>query len=130
MIVRNEKVLVVDDAQFMRMTIKRALQKSGFFNIFESDSVNDAVQTYQQIMPDLVTMDITMPGDSGLDGLTQIKKINPNARIIMISAVANRDNIIKAFSLGAVYFISKPFTEEKFKEILEKALPTAVTGTT
>jgi len=126
MIVRNEKVLIVDDAQFMRLTIKRTLQKLGFLNIFEATDVINAIAIYKQINPELVTMDITMPGDSGLDGIKLIKNINPKAKIIMISAVANRDNIIKAFSLGAVYFVSKPFTEEKFKEVLEKAVPNPI----
>ncbi len=130
MIIRNEKILIVDDAKFMRLMIKRALQKLGFYNMYEAGSILEAMPLYQQIRPDLVTMDITMPGDSGIDGLTMIKKINPDAKVIMISAVSTRENIVKAFSLGAVYFVSKPFEEEKFNAVLEKALPGPVVKAT
>ncbi|HOT78301.1 MAG TPA: response regulator, partial [Candidatus Wallbacteria bacterium] len=85
---RAEKILIVDDAQFMRYTIKKILAKFGFDNIVEAENVENALKLYQAETPDLVTMDITMPGESGIEGLKQIKQINPQARVIMVSAAS------------------------------------------
>jgi len=119
---RPEKILIVDDAQFMRFTIKRILTKFGFENVFEAENVEIAVKSYKENNPDLITMDITMPGDSGIDGLKKIKEINPQARIIMVSASSQKDKVIEALTLGAKHFIVKPFTEENFIAIIEKVL--------
>ncbi len=118
--IRNEKILIVDDAKFMRIAIRKLFEKLGFDSIFEAESVEEALNLYRLHKPDFVTMDITMPGDSGLDGLQMIKKINPAAKILMISAVSSKANIIKAFSSGAVYFLAKPFTTEAFISIVSK----------
>ncbi len=133
MIIRPEKILIVDDAKFMRITIRKILEKLGFEYIYEADSVDEALQIYQLQRPDFVTMDITMPGDSGLEGLRKIKEINPAAKILMVSAVSSKVNIVKAFSFGAVYFLAKPFTSESFTAILSKVfnleIPGALSGT-
>lgn len=122
MIIRNEKVLIVDDAKFTRSIIKSTLKSLGFLNIFEADSIHDAIPVYQQIIPDLVTMDIGISGDQELDGLKKIKQINPGSRIIVMSAASTHDNIIKAFSLGAAHFLSKPITVESITAAFEKVL--------
>ncbi len=128
MIIRPEKILIVDDAKFMRITIRKLLEKLGFENIYEADSVDEALQIYQLQKPDFVTMDITMPGDSGLEGLRRIKEINPAAKILMVSAVSSKANIVKAFSFGAVYFLAKPFTPESFTAILSKVFNLEMPG--
>lgn len=120
MIIRKEKILIVDDAKFMRITIRKMLEKLGFNEIYEADNVEEALKIYEKRKPDFVTMDITMPGDSGLEGLRRIKEINPNAKILMVSAVSSKTNILQAFSHGAVYFLAKPFTIESFTAVMSK----------
>lgn len=121
MATRSEKILIVDDAKFMRVVIRRLFEKYGFDKIFEAEDVEEALKAYNLNKPDFVTMDITMPGDSGLEGLRMIKEINPAARVLMVSAVSNKANIVKAFALGALYFLAKPFTEEAFDAVVAKA---------
>ncbi|HBC74023.1 MAG: hypothetical protein A2008_09585 [Candidatus Wallbacteria bacterium GWC2_49_35] len=121
MATRSEKILIVDDAKFMRVVIRRLFEKYGFEKIFEAEDVDEALKAYNLNKPDFVTMDITMPGDSGLEGLRMIKEINPGARVLMVSAVSNKANIVKAFALGALYFLAKPFTEEAFDAVVAKA---------
>lgn len=120
MIIRKEKILIVDDAKFMRITIRKMLEKLGFNEIYEADNVEEALKIYEKRKPDFVTMDITMPGDSGLEGLRRIKEINPKAKILMVSAVSSKNNILQAFSHGAVYFLAKPFTIESFTAVMSK----------
>ncbi|HOD43042.1 MAG TPA: response regulator [Candidatus Wallbacteria bacterium] len=119
---RAEKILIVDDAQFMRYTIKKILAKFGFDNIIEAENVENALKVYQAETPDLVTMDITMPGESGIEGLKQIKQINPQARVIMVSAASQKDKVIEALTLGAKHFIVKPFTEDNLIATIDKVL--------
>jgi len=119
---RSEKVLVVDDAQFMRYTIKKILAKFGFTNVYEAENVENAIKVYQAESPDLVTMDITMPGDSGIEGLRQIKQINAQAKVIMVSAASQKDKVIEALTLGAKHFIVKPFTDDNFIATIDKVL--------
>ena len=119
---RSEKVLVVDDAQFMRYTIKKILAKFGFTNVYEAENVENAIKVYQAENPDLVTMDITMPGDSGIEGLRQIKLINAQAKVVMVSAASQKDKVIEALTLGAKHFIVKPFTDDNFIATIDKVL--------
>ncbi|HNY11001.1 MAG TPA: response regulator [Candidatus Wallbacteria bacterium] len=119
---RSEKVLVVDDAQFMRYTIKKILAKFGFTNIYEAENVENAIKVYQAETPDIVTMDITMPGDSGIEGLRQIKQINAQAKVVMVSAASQKDKVIEALTLGAKHFIVKPFTDDNFIATIDKVL--------
>lgn len=118
---RSEKILIVDDAKFMRVAIKRLFEKYGFSNIYEAEDVEEALRIYDLRKPDFVTMDITMPGDSGLEGLKKIKEINPKAKVLMVSAASNKVNIVQAFALGAMYFLAKPFTDEAFDAVVAKA---------
>lgn len=119
---RPEKILVVDDAQFMRYTIKKILTKFGFNSVFEAENVENALKVYQAEKPDLVTMDITMPGDSGIEGLRQIKQINAQAKVVMVSAASQKDKVIEALTLGAKHFIVKPFTDDNFIATIDKVL--------
>ena len=81
------KILVVDDAAFMRMMIKDILTKNGFEVVGEAADGAQAVSLYQELLPDLVTMDITMPEMDGITALKEIKAVNPSAKIIMCSAM-------------------------------------------
>lgn len=108
------KILLVDDAQFMRMTIKRILAESeiGEIKFEEAGDGNEALEKYIVFQPDLVTMDITMPECDGLEGLKKIKEYDPKAKVIMVSAMGQQPMIIDAITHGAKDFIVKPFQED------------------
>lgn len=119
---RPEKILIVDDATFMRFTIKKYLVKNGFATIEEASDVPSAVEAYKNFRPDLVTMDITMPVISGIEGLAQILAFDPKARVVMVSAAGQKDMVMAALSKGAKHFIVKPFQEQGLIAIIEKVL--------
>lgn len=107
-----KRVLIVDDAAFMRVSIKNMLSKNGFDVVGEAENGKIAIQKYQELNPDIITMDITMPE---MDGLTSIKKIlaiNASANIIMISAMGQESMVREAVLSGAKGFIVKPFKED------------------
>lgn len=120
--IHNEKILIVDDAMFMRYTIKKALQGGGYVNFFEAGDVQDAVALYTEHKPDLVTMDITMPGKSGIEGLQELIKMDPHARVVMVSAAGQKPKVIEALKLGARHFIVKPFKEDELVKIIHGVL--------
>ncbi|WP_019242298.1 MULTISPECIES: response regulator [Bacillus] len=116
------KILIVDDAAFMRMMIKDILSKNGFDIVGEAADGMQAVEKYKEIQPDLVTMDITMPEMDGITALKEIKKINPAAKIIMCSAMGQQAMVIDAIQAGARDFIVKPFQADRVLEAINKAL--------
>ncbi|HHV52915.1 MAG TPA: response regulator [Thermosynergistes sp.] len=116
------KVLVVDDAAFMRMMLKDILLKGGFEIAGEATNGAEAVRLYQELKPDLVTMDITMPEVDGIAAVKEIKKIDPNAKVVMVSAMGQQAMVIEAIQAGASDFIVKPFQPDRVLEALKKAL--------
>ncbi|HOK19604.1 MAG TPA: response regulator [Thermosynergistes sp.] len=116
------KVLVVDDAAFMRMMLKDILLKGGFEIAGEAMNGAEAVRLYQELKPDLVTMDITMPEVDGIAAVKEIKKIDPNAKVVMVSAMGQQAMVIEAIQAGASDFIVKPFQPDRVLEALKKAL--------
>ncbi len=116
------RVLVVDDAAFMRMMIKNILTSNGYEVVGEAENGAQAVEKYKELKPDLVTMDITMPEMDGIAAVKEIKKIDPNARIIMCSAMGQQSMVIEAIQAGAKDFIVKPFNPQRVLEAVEKAL--------
>lgn len=118
----GNKILIVDDAAFMRMMIKDILSKNGFQVVGEAENGAQAVEKYKEHTPDLVTMDITMPEMDGITALKEIKKVNPNAKIIMCSAMGQQAMVIDAIQAGAKDFIVKPFQAERVLEAISKAL--------
>lgn len=116
------KVLIVDDAAFMRMMIKEILTKNGFEVVGEANDGFQAVEKYKELQPDLVTMDITMPEMDGITALKEIRKIDPNAKIIMCSAMGQQAMVIDAIQAGAKDFIVKPFQPERVLEAINKTL--------
>lgn len=115
--------LVVDDALFMRTTIKNMLESWGFDVVGEADNGKKAVSLYRELKPDLVTMDLTMPIMSGLDAIKQIIPEFPDAKIIMVTAMGQQRIIVDAIESGAKDFITKPFTPEKLKEVVNNIIP-------
>ncbi len=117
-----KRVLIVDDAVFMRMMIKDILTKNGYEIAGEASNGIEAVQEYQNTKPDIVTMDITMPEMNGIEAVKEIRKIDPNARIIMCSAMGQQAMVMEAIQAGARDFVVKPFQSDRVLDALNKAL--------
>lgn len=107
-----KRVLVVDDAAFMRIALKTIFDKCGFEVVGEADTGIKAVQQYKMLKPDLVTMDLTMPELGGIEAIKLIKAIDSNARIIVISSMGHEIQVKEAVMAGAISFIVKPFKED------------------
>ncbi|WNC12534.1 response regulator [Brevibacillus brevis] len=118
----SNKVLIVDDAAFMRMMIKEILSKNGYTVVGEASDGAQAIEKYKELGPDLVTMDITMPEMDGIAALKEIKKLDPNARVIMCSAMGQQAMVIDAIQAGAKDFIVKPFQADRVLEAIKKTL--------
>ena len=95
------RVLVVDDAAFMRMMVKDILSKNGYEIVGEAENGMKALEKYQELKPDLVTMDITMPEMDGISAVKEIKKVDPNAKVVMCSAMGQQAMVIEAIQAGA-----------------------------
>jgi two-component system, chemotaxis family, chemotaxis protein CheY len=115
-----KKVLVVDDAAFMRLSLRTILQRNGFEVIGEAINGREAINKYFYLRPDIVTMDITMPEMDGVEALNEIKKKDPNAKIVMISALGQESWVKKAIMHGASGFVIKPYKEEYVIQTLNK----------
>ncbi|WP_040211179.1 response regulator [Clostridium polynesiense] len=116
------KVLIVDDAAFMRMMIKDILEKNGFEVVGEASNGIKAVEIYKKEKPDVVTMDITMPDMDGIEAVKQIKAFDPSSRIIMCSAMGQQSMVMDAIRAGARDFIVKPFQADRVLEAIRKAM--------
>lgn len=114
------KILIVDDAAFMRMMIKDILTKNGYEVIGEAANGIQAVELYKAHQPDLVTMDITMPEMDGIEAVKQIKAVNPAAKVIMCSAMGQQSMVMDAIKAGASDFIVKPFQADRVLEAVKK----------
>lgn len=114
------RVLVVDDAGFMRNALKLMLEKNAFEICGEAENGKIAIEKYNELKPDIVTMDITMPEKTGIEALADIMKMDPNAKIIMVSALGQESFVREAVLAGAKGFIVKPFKEEAILKALEK----------
>lgn len=113
-------VLITDDTAFMRMTLKNVIEKNGYTVVGEAGDGEEAVALYKELKPDMVTMDITMPKMDGITAIKEIMKIDPNAKIIVCSAMGQKPMVIEALSAGAKDFLVKPFDAERVVESLRK----------
>lgn len=118
----SKTVMIVDDAAFMRMMIKDILVKNGYDVVGEAANGAEAVDKYKELKPDLVTMDITMPEMDGIAALKEIKKMDPNAKVVMCSAMGQQAMVIDAIQSGAKDFIVKPFQNDRVIEAIRKAV--------
>ena len=116
------KVLLVDDAAFMRKMLSDLLIKGGHEIIGEAVNGEDAYEKYKELQPDIVTMDITMPVCNGLESVKKIMKDFPNAKIIMCSAMGQQAMVLEAIQSGAKDFIVKPFQADRVLEAVNKAI--------
>ncbi len=117
-----KNVMIVDDTMFMRLSIRKMLEKYDFNVVGEAKNGLEAVDLYKKLKPDIVTMDITMPEMSGIDALKNIISFDPKAKVVMISALGQETMVKEAIILGAKTFIVKPFQEERIIQTLNKLL--------
>ena len=118
----SKRILIVDDAAFMRMMIKDILVKNGFEVVGEAQDGVEAVEKYAELKPDLVTLDITMPEKDGLTALKEILSSYSDAKVIMCSAMGQQSMVIDAIQAGAKDFIVKPFQADRVLEAINKVL--------
>lgn len=116
------KILIVDDAAFMRMMIKDILTKNGYEVAGEAENGVVAVKKYGELQPDLVLMDITMPEKDGIQALKEIKAADAGAKVIMCSAMGQQAMVIEAIQSGARDFIVKPFQADRVIEAVKKVV--------
>ena len=117
-----KKILICDDAAFMRMMIKDILTKNGYNVVGEAENGAKAVEKYNDAKPDLVLMDITMPEMDGIQALKKIKEADANAKVVMCSAMGQQAMVIEAIQSGAKDFIVKPFQAERVLEAVKKVI--------
>ncbi|MDH8678346.1 response regulator [Fusibacter bizertensis] len=117
-----KKILVVDDAMFMRKLLSDILTKAGFEVVAEAGNGQEAYQKYKEFLPDVVTMDITMPEVTGLEGVKMITAEFPDAKILMCSAMGQESMVIDSVKSGAKGFIVKPFVAEKVIAEIQKLI--------
>lgn len=116
------RILIVDDAKFMRMILTNILKKTGHEVVGEGENGNQAVTLYSQLKPDLVTMDITMPELGGIEAVKAIKQDFPDAKIIMCSAMGQQRMVVEAIEAGAKDFIVKPFDETRVIDTIKRVI--------
>lgn len=117
-----KNILITDDATFMRLMLKDILTKNGYNVIGEAQNGREAVDKYKELKPDLVTLDITMPEMDGLTALKHLKEADPNAKVIMCSAMGQQAMVIEAIQNGAKDFIVKPFQPDRVVEAIKKII--------
>ncbi|HHY15459.1 MAG TPA: response regulator [Firmicutes bacterium] len=113
-------VLITDDTAFMRMTLRNVIEKNGYEVVGEAGDGEQAIELYKELRPDMVTMDITMPKMDGITAIKEIMKLDPEAKIIVCSAMGQKPMVIEALSAGAKDFLVKPFDAERVVESLRK----------
>jgi two-component system, chemotaxis family, chemotaxis protein CheY len=116
------RILIVDDAKFMRMTLSNILIKANHEIVGEAENGVEAIELFVKEKPDLVTLDITMPEKNGIEALKEIKQEYPQAKIIMCSAMGQQKMVVEAIEAGAKDFIVKPFDENRVIEAINRVL--------
>jgi two-component system chemotaxis response regulator CheY len=118
----GKKIMLVDDAAFMRMMIKDTLQKNGYTEVVEAGNGEQAVNTYVTEKPDLILMDITMPIMDGLEALRRLKEMDSSVKVVMCSAMGQETMVVDALKLGAKDFIVKPFKPDRIMKTVNSIL--------
>ena len=120
----SKTVLIVDDIPFVRQTLTEILAQAHYQVIGEAATGLEGVQQYQKLKPDLVTMDIVMPEMSGIEATRKILKLNPHAKVVIISAMGQEQLVMEAINVGALDYILKPFTAQDVLKTAERVLAT------
>ena len=116
------RVLVVDDAKFMRHMIKTILVGMGWEVVGEAADGKQACEMYRELKPDVVTMDIVMPEVTGIEALKKIRSEDSSAKVVMISAIDQREPLMEALKLGAADYVVKPFEKERVEEAMHRVI--------
>jgi len=116
------RVLIVDDAAYFRMKLRQMLESFGHEVVGEATDGRKAVAMYSQVQPDFVTMDISMPEANGIEGVKGIIEKDPNAKIIMVSAMGQKNHVLDAMKSGAKHFVLKPFQKEVLNKVISQVL--------
>lgn len=120
------RLLIVDDALIMRMKISEVAKRAGWEVVGQAGNGKEALTMYHELKPDLVTMDMVMPDADGLEALEAIRAVSPEAKIVMVSAVNQKEKLKRCIELGAIDFIVKPFDPEELRQFLEVQKQTSV----
>lgn len=115
-----KRILITDDALFMRVTLKNILTQNGYEVVAEASNGVESVKLYKEHKPDVVTMDITMPEMDGISALKAIREHDPNANVIMCTAMGQKNLVVEAIQAGARDFIVKPFQADRVLEAVSK----------
>ncbi len=118
----SKKLLLTDDAPIIRLKLKNIVTEQGYEVVGEANNGEEAVKLYKDLKPDLVTMDIVMPEKTGIEALEEILAFDKAAKIIMVTAIDQRESLMKAIRLGAVDYVVKPFDDARVLEAISKAL--------
>ncbi|MBQ0028747.1 MAG: response regulator [Lachnospiraceae bacterium] len=116
------KFLLVDDAMFMRAAIKKMVEEAGHTVVAEAGNGMEAIEMYASSKPDMVLMDITMPDMDGIEATTRIMNADPNAKIVMVSAMGQMEMVVRAITAGAKDFVVKPVDSDKLRSCIKKYL--------
>ena len=116
------KVLICDDSILVRRKLTDVLKKAGITAVFEAKDGIQAVDNYKAIKPDLVFMDIVMPGKTGLDALVEIREFDPDAKVVMASTIGTQSHLVSAIKAGAYEFLQKPVKDEDVNKIIAKIM--------
>ncbi len=116
----KKKVLIVDDAKFMREKLKNIFKELGFIIAGEAFDGDSAVNLYEELKPDLVTMDIVMPNKNGIDAIREILEKDPEAKIVVITTLGQENVVVEALDAGAEDFVVKPFSKQDIKKLIKK----------
>lgn len=118
------RILVVDDAAFMRMTIKKMVEANGHTVVAEAENGVQAIEKSEELKPDVILLDITMPEMNGVDALKQIKQLEPTSKVIICSAMGQQAMVAQAIQYGAKDFIVKPFEEDRLIAAIDRVMGT------
>jgi two-component system, chemotaxis family, chemotaxis protein CheY len=116
------RIVIVDDSKAIRVKLRRYLKELGHEVVGEASNGKEALKVFNQLRPDLITLDVVMPEMDGLTALKEISRMDPKAKTIIVTSAATVSNMMEAREAGAVHFLIKPFTKEKLAEILTKVL--------
>lgn len=115
-------VLIVDDSSFMRNALRTILEKLGYRVVGTAENGIEALAKYRDVKPDVVTLDIIMPRMGGLQGLKMIKSVDPNAVVVMVSSIADKESVTECAKAGAKHYLLKPFEEAKVAEVMKRVI--------
>ncbi len=113
-----KRVLIVDDAAFMRMSLRKIMVENGFEVVGEAENGKEVLEKYNELQPDIVTLDITMPEMDGITALKGLMKLDPNANVVIVSAMGQESYVREAVMAGAKNFIVKPFNKDHVIKVL------------